>query len=119
MLNDILLKSMFKINIKSQSPGRLRLKISNYQLLPKEETAFFLPTVLKTLKALKGIISIEANPAIGTILIVYQADTLNPQQIIGHIEHLFDQVIKYLPQAKKLKSLAEIEQFYQDKLDIK
>ncbi len=119
MLTNLMLKSMFKISIKAQSPGRLRLKINNYQLLPKEETVFFLPSVLKTLKSLKGLISIEANPAIGTVLIIYQDDALNPQQIIHYIDELFDQVIEYLPEAKKLKSLTEIEQFYQTKLQIK
>lgn len=77
-----LLNILFKFDIMSDLPGRLRLKVHNYKKIPKE-TINYQHYGIDAIKKLDGINSVKFNFVIGTILIEYDKDKLDSNMIIN------------------------------------
>lgn len=88
-------QSLFKINVVSSIPGRLRLKIPKYaeflkQLNLRDED------VVNSIKLINGIYSVEANIITEKILILYDFNVLNEVKIVTAINNVIRNVIVYM-----------------------
>jgi len=73
---------LFKFDILSDLPGRLRLKVHNYKKIPKE-TIQYQQYGIEAIKKLDGIKNVKFNFVIGTILIEYDNNKLDSRMIVS------------------------------------
>ncbi len=111
-------KSLFKIEVSSDLPGRLRLKIRNFKRIPGDLVRDYLPTVTKVLKMLKGVTSAELNDVTGSILISYEKDATTSEKIRTSIDKMIDVGMALYESDKDIakKGTQEIERIFMELL---
>ena len=75
-----ILNLLFKFEVVSDIPGRLRIKVNNFKKLPKEAVNFQSQAV-EAVKRLDGVESVKFNFVIGTVLIEY--DKIDSKAIVS------------------------------------
>ena len=73
---------LFKFEVGSAIPGRLRIKVNNFKKLPKEAVNFQSQAV-EAVKRLDGVESVKFNFVIGTVLIEYDKDKIDSKAIVS------------------------------------
>lgn len=77
-----ILNLLFKFEVVSDIPGRLRIKVNNFKKLPKEAVNFQSQAV-EAAKRLDGVESVKFNFVIGTVLIEYDKDKIDSKAIVS------------------------------------
>ena len=77
-----ILNLLFKFEVVSDIPGRLRIKVNNIKKLPKEAVNFQSQAV-EAVKRLDGVESVKFNFVIGTVLIEYDKDKIDSKAIVS------------------------------------
>ena len=77
-----ILNLLFKFEVVSDIPGRLRIKVNNFKKLPKEAVNFQNQAV-EAVKRLDGVESVKFNFVIGTVLIEYDTDKIDSKAIVS------------------------------------
>ena len=77
-----ILTLLFKFEVVSDIPGRLRIKVNNFKKLPKEAVNFQSQAV-EAVKRLDGVESVKFNFVIGTVLIEYDKDKIDSKAIVS------------------------------------
>ena len=77
-----ILNLLFKFEVVSNIPGRLRIKVNNFKKLPKEAVNFQSQAV-EAVKRLDGVESVKFNFVIGTVLIEYDTDKIDSKAIVS------------------------------------
>ena len=77
-----ILNLLFKFEVVSDIPGRLRIKVNNFKKLPKEAVNFQSRAV-EAVKRLDGVESVKFNFVIGTVLIEYDKDKIDSKAIVS------------------------------------
>ncbi|MBC2576208.1 HMA2 domain-containing protein [Peptostreptococcus canis] len=77
-----LINMLFRFEILSDLPGRLRLKVNNHKKIPPEAIQYQ-DYGIEAIKKLDGINNIKINNIIGTILIEYDKRKLNSKMIVS------------------------------------
>ena len=77
-----ILNVLFKFEVVSDIPGRLRIKVNNFKKLPKEAVNFQSQAV-EAVKRLDGVESVKFNFVIGTVLIEYDKDKIDSKAIVS------------------------------------
>ena len=97
-------------------PGRLRMKFSKYDMLPKEALPY-LHYVRDVLAMLPGVNDVTVNARIGTVLVLYDANKTNSRQIMRWVDIVVDTGIEIAKDKEwEGKDEAEIEQLVRDRL---
>ena len=97
-------------------PGRLRMKFSKYDMLPKEALPY-LHYVRDVLAMLPGVSDVTVNARIGTVLVLYDANKTNSRQIMRWVDIVVDTGIEIAKDKEwEGKDEAEIEQLVRDRL---
>ena len=97
-------------------PGRLRMKFSKYDMLPKEALPY-LHYVRDVLAMLPGVNDVNVNARIGTVLVLYDANKTNSRQIMRWVDIVVDTGIEIAKDKEwEGKDEAEIEQLVRDRL---
>ena len=78
--------------VECDLPGRLRISFSKYHLLPKEALPY-LHYVQDVLTMLPGVTDVTVNARIGTVLVLYDAQTTNSRQILRWVDIVVDEGI--------------------------
>ena len=89
-----LIKNYIKMQLLSNMPGELHIKIGNLPNLNKEYMEF-VPYVYDALKLLEGVNDVQANFETGEVIILY-SQVLKPEQIIRWINILIDTAIDHM-----------------------
>lgn len=77
-----ILNLLFKFEVVSDLPGRLRIKVNNYKKIPKEAVNFQ-NQAMEAVKRLDGVKTVKFNFVIGTVLIGYDCDKLDSKTIVN------------------------------------
>lgn len=77
-----ILNLLFKFEVVSDIPGRLRIKVNNFKKLPKEAVNFQSQSV-EAVKRLDGVKNVKFNFVIGTVLIEYDTDKVDSKAIVS------------------------------------
>lgn len=77
-----ILNLLFKFEVVSDIPGRLRIKVNNFKKLPKEAVNFQSQAV-EAVKRLDGVEGVKFNFVIGTVLIEYDKDKIDSKAIVS------------------------------------
>lgn len=77
-----ILNLLFKFEVVSDLPGRLRIKVNNFKKLPKE-AANFQSQAMEAVKRLDGVENVKFNFVIGTVLIEYDTDKVDSKAIVS------------------------------------
>ena len=77
-----ILNLLFKFEVVSDIPWRLRIKVNNFKKLPKEAVNFQSQAV-EAVKRLDGVESVKFNFVIGTVLIEYDKDKIDSKAIVS------------------------------------
>ena len=75
--------------VECDLPGRLRISFSKYHLLPKEALPY-LHYVQDVLTMLPGVTGVTVNARIGTVLVLYDAQTTSSRQILRWVDIVVD-----------------------------
>ena len=78
---------LMKIKVSHSLPGRLRLKVSSLNLIPKEYIVYE-KFIDESLKKLDGVTSVEINNLTGSILVIYDVNITYEKKILRWIEKL-------------------------------
>lgn len=110
-----LLNMLFKFNVVSDLPGRIRFKVNNYKKIPKE-ALLYQNYAIEALKKLDGISNVNFNFVIGTILIEYDTEKLTSSDIINWLNEIKSLVAKNIDYINSISD--EPEDVIKDKLFI-
>jgi hypothetical protein len=77
-----ILNLLFKFEVVSDIPGRLRIKVNNFKKLPKEAVNFQ-SQAMEAVKRLDGVENVKFNFVIGTVLIEYDTDKVDSKAIVS------------------------------------
>ncbi len=77
-----ILNLLFKFEVVSDLPGRLRIKVNNFKKLPKEAVNFQ-SQAMEAVKRLDGVENVKFNFVIGTVLIEYDTDKVDSKAIVS------------------------------------
>lgn len=110
-----LLNMLFKFNVVSDLPGRIRFKVNNYKKIPKE-VLLYQNYAIEALKKLDGISNVNFNFVIGTILIEYDTKKLTSSDIINWLNEIKSLVAKNIDYINSISD--EPEDVIKDKLFI-
>ncbi len=77
-----ILNLLFKFEVVSDLPGRLRIKVNNFKKLPKEAINFQ-SQAMEAVKRLDGVENVKFNFVIGTVLIEYDTDKVDSKAIVS------------------------------------
>ncbi|MDU6975370.1 MAG: hypothetical protein E6370_13750 [Clostridiales bacterium] len=89
-----LIKNYIKMQLLSNMPGELHIKMANLSNLSKDYVEFA-PYVYDVIKLLNGINNIQVNFTTGEVVILY-SQVLQPEQIIRWINIIIDTAIDYM-----------------------
>ena len=98
-IEESFLRHYLKPSVTCNLPGRLRLAFAKYQLLPKEALPY-LHYVQDVLTMLPGVTDVTVNARIGTVLVLYDAQTTGSRQILRWVDIVVDTGLEI---AKELK----------------
>ena len=88
-----LLNMLFKFNVVSDLPGRLRLKVNNYKKIPKE-AQLYQNYAIEAVKKIEGINNVQFNFVIGTILIEYDVNKISSKEVVDWINQIKNLIAK-------------------------
>lgn len=88
-LEESYLRHSLKPSVACDLPGRLRLSFEHYARLP-EGARPYLHYVEDVLKLLPGVHTVDLNPRIGTILVLYEPETVSVRQILRWVGIVVD-----------------------------
>lgn len=77
-----ILNLLFKFEVVSDLPGRLRIKVNNFKKLPKEAVNFQ-SQAMEAVKRLDGVENVKFNFVIGTVLLEYDTDKVDSKAIVS------------------------------------
>ena len=89
-----IIKNYIKMQLLSNEPGKLHLKMANLASLNKDYVEFA-PYVYEAIKMLKGVDDIQVDFNTGEVIVLY-SDPLKPEQIIRWINVIIDTAIDYM-----------------------
>lgn len=89
-----IIKNYIKMQLLSNEPGKLHLKMANLASLNKDYVEFA-PYVYEAIKMLKGVDDIQVDFNTGEVIVLY-SDSLKPEQIIRWINVIIDTAIDYM-----------------------
>ena len=75
-----ILSMLFKFEVVSDIPGRLRIKVNNYKKIPKDAVNFQ-SQAMEAVKRLDGVKTVKFNFVIGTVLIEYDTDKVDTKTV--------------------------------------
>ena len=112
------IKSFFRVVINSDIPGRLRIKIKNFRLIPETGVNASLPYISKAFGILPGVKSARLNPKVGSLLIIYDPLKANTKKILEWINIMIETGVKYAPVIARsgIREPARIEAFLIERL---
>ena len=99
-IEETYIRHCLKPRVACDLPGRLRLCFEHYARLP-EGARPYLHYVEDVLKLLPGVHTVQLNPRIGTILVLYETDTVSVRQILRWVGIVVDtgmELARELPQ---------------------
>ena len=88
-LEESYLRLSLKPSVACDLPGRLRLRFEHYARLP-EGARPYLHYVEDVLKLLPGVHTVDLNPRIGTILVLYETEAVSVRQILRWVGIVVD-----------------------------
>ena len=77
-----ILSMLFKFEVVSDLPGRLRIKVNNYKKIPKDAVNFQ-SQAMEAVKRLDGVKTVKFNFVIGTVLIEYDTDKVDSKTVVN------------------------------------
>ena len=77
-----ILSMLFKFEVVSDIPGRLRIKVNNYKKIPKDAVNFQ-SQAMEAVKRLDGVKTVKFNFVIGTVLIEYDTDKGDSKTVVN------------------------------------
>lgn len=77
-----ILSMLFKFEVVSDLPGRLRIKVNNYKKIPKDAVNFQ-SQAMEAVKRLDGVKTVKFNFVIGTVLIEYDTDKVDLKTVVN------------------------------------
>lgn len=77
-----IISMLFKFEVVSDLPGRLRIKVNNYKKIPKDAVNFQ-SQAMEAVKRLDGVKTVKFNFVIGTVLIEYDTDKVDSKTIVN------------------------------------
>ena len=77
-----ILSMLFKFEVVSDIPGRLRIKVNNYKKIPKDAVNFQ-SQAMEAVKRLDGVKTVKFNFVIGTVLIEYVTDKVDSKTVVN------------------------------------
>ena len=77
-----ILSMLFKFEVVSDIPGRLRIKVNNYKKIPKHAVNFQ-SQAMEAVKRLDGVKTVKFNFVIGTVLIEYDTDKVDSKTVVN------------------------------------
>ncbi len=83
-------KSYYKVEVASDLPGRLRLKVRNFAKIPKDLVQKFFPSVGRIISQMDGILNVQINKNTGSILINYDKNLTEASKITAKIDNMID-----------------------------
>lgn len=84
-----ILRCNLKPRVECDLPGRLRMLFPRYALLP-ESAKPYLHYVEDILKLLPGVHTVQVNPRIGTVLVLYDQSVCTTRQILRWVDIVVD-----------------------------
>lgn len=84
-----ILRCNLKPRVECDLPGRLRMLFPRYALLP-ESAKPYLHYVEDILKLLPGVHTVQVNPRIGTVLVLYDRSVCTTRQILRWVDIVVD-----------------------------
>ena len=108
MIKQYLQKKIFKTEVVSDLPGRLRLKLVHYKTFPKEAIEY-IAYIEEAILIFKGIESVQFNTAIGSILITYQPKETCKNDILKWIDIIIQTGIN---NAKLIEQYGQSDRIY-------
>lgn len=111
------IKLLFPVIVRSDIPGRLRLAIGNYALIPAAITECAVHHIGKAFVMLSGVLCVQANAKIGSLLIKYDPAKITRDEVLSWIDTLVDTGIKCAPEIEKsgIKDLRMLEALFLEK----
>lgn len=103
-----LLNFLFKFEVVSDLPGRMRLKVKNFKKIPKEAVEYQKYGV-QAIKKLKGVRNVTFNFVIGTILIEYDNDILDSKKIVHWLNIIKNLLVQNIDLINSLEGKSEEE----------
>lgn len=88
-LQETLLRCSLKPRLECDLPGRLRMAFPRYTKLP-DAAKPYLHYVEDVLKMLPGVQSVQVNPRIGTVLVLYDKACCSARQILRWVDIVVD-----------------------------
>ena len=85
-----LLKNFFKVQMVSDVKGRMRLRIANYQYIPLPLVTPYLPLLHTLLVQMHGILNVQLNDKIGSILLQYDAKKTTSATILAQVDSFIE-----------------------------
>ena len=94
------IKNMIKLEVVSNTPGKLELYISQIKKVEDEYKVYevYADRMMKLLKGVKGI-SVDYDR--GLLTVNYEETKLNPRQVYGWIQTMVDVGIEYYDEIKQ------------------
>lgn len=77
-----ILSMLFKFEVVSDIPGRLRIKVNNHKKIPKDAVNFQ-SQAMEAVKRLDGVKTVKFNFVIGTVLIEYDTDKVDSKTVVN------------------------------------
>ena len=97
-------------------PGRLRMRFSHYDLLPKEALPY-LHYVSEVLKMLPGVKDVSVTARTGSILVIYDPEITNTRRIMRWVDIVVDTGLEIARDNEwEGKDEGEIERLVRDRL---
>lgn len=105
-LEESYLRLSLKPSVACDLPGRLRLRFEHYARLP-EGARPYLHYVEDVLKLLPGVHTVDLNPRIGTILVLYETEAVSVRQILRWVGIVVDTGLEIARELDGAKPVAE------------
>ena len=86
-------RTFFKIDILSNTPGRLRIKVVHFKKIPKDSN-IFIREALEHARKVRGVKEVSFNQMIGTAVIHYDPSVIKSDEIISKIDDLREIIIE-------------------------
>ena len=92
IVGETFLRHCLKPRVECDLPGRLRMRFRHSEQLPKEALPY-LHYVQDVLTMLPGVTDVTVNARIGTVLVLYDAQTIGSRQILRWVDIVVDEGI--------------------------
>lgn len=107
-LQESLLRRCLKPKVECDLPGRLRLRFARHALLP-EAAKPYLHYVEDVLKLLPGVQTVQLNPRIGTILVLYAPKAACARQILRWVDIVVDTGLEIAREVNAAEAIDEAD----------